>query len=195
MGLPFRHPHTVCRGIDVKFIATPLSGAFLIDIEAIEDERGFFARSVCVDEFARHGLNARFVQQSVSFNKRTGTLRGMHYQAAPHEEEKLVRVTRGAIYDVIVDLRRNSPTMGRWFGVELSADNHRQLYIPQGFAHGFQTLCPDTEILYEMTAPFQPDASRGFRWDDRQVGITWPAFSDRTISSKDRSLPFFSELP
>ncbi len=179
----------------MRFISLPLSGAFLIDIEPIEDERGFFARSVCVDEFARHGLNARFVQQSLSFNKRAGTVRGLHYQAAPHEEEKLVRVTRGAIYDVIVDLRRDFPTYGRWFGIELSADNHRQLYIPRGFAHGFQTLCHGTEILYEMTVAFQPSAARGLRWDDPQLGISWPACSDRTMSSKDWTLPFFTELP
>jgi dTDP-4-dehydrorhamnose 3,5-epimerase len=178
----------------VKFIPTPLPGAFIIDIEAIEDERGFFARTVCAEEFSRHGLNAGFVQQSVSFNARTGTLRGMHFQAAPQEEEKLVRVTRGAIYDVIADLRNDSPTYGRWFGVELSATGHRQLYIPRGVAHGFQTLCPDTEILYEMSTPFQPQCARGVRWDDPQLGIEWPPCADRTISLKDRSLPFLSEL-
>jgi dTDP-4-dehydrorhamnose 3,5-epimerase len=194
MGLPLRHTDPVGRGIALKFIATPLSGAFLIDLERMEDERGFFARSVCIDEFARNGLNASFVQQSVSFNKKAGTLRGMHFQAAPHEEEKLVRVTFGAVYDVIVDLRRDSSTFGRWFGIELSAANHRQLYIPRGFAHGFQTLVTDTEILYEMTTPFQPDAARGLRWDDPQIGIAWPACGERTISARDSQLPLLSEL-
>lgn len=179
----------------MKFTPTPLPGAFVIDIEPREDERGFFARTVCAEEFSRLGLNGRFVQQSVSWNRRAGTLRGLHYQAAPHEEDKLVRVSRGAIYDVIADLRRDSPAFGRWFGVELSADNHRQLYIPRGVAHGFQTLLPDTEILYQMTVPFAPDAARGLRWDDSVLQIAWPQCADRTISDKDLGLPTLTELP
>jgi len=177
----------------VKFSATPLPGAFVIEIEAHADERGFFARTVCEEEFARHGLNARFVQQSVSWNERAGTLRGMHYQAAPHEEEKLVRVTRGAIFDVIADLRPDSPAFGRWFGVELSADNRRQLYIPRGVAHGFQTMTADAEILYEMTVPFQPEAACGLRWDDPDLNIAWPQCTERIISAKDRELPLFAQ--
>jgi dTDP-4-dehydrorhamnose 3,5-epimerase len=173
----------------VKITPTALPGAFMIDIDAREDERGFFARTVCVEEFARHGLHANFVQQSVSWNRRTGTLRGLHYQAAPHAEEKLVRVTSGAVYDVIVDLRRDSSAFGRWFGVELSARNRRQLYIPRGVAHGFQTLLPDTEILYEMTVPFHPDAARGLRWDDPTLAIAWPECGHRIMSDKDRTLP------
>lgn len=179
----------------MKFTPTPLPSAFLIDIEPREDERGFFARTVCREEFARHGLCAEFVQQSVSWNPRQGILRGLHYQAAPHEEEKLVRVTRGAIFDVIVDLRRDSPAYGSWFGVELSAANHRQLYIPKGVAHGFQTLSADTEVLYEMTVPFHPESPRGLRWDDPRLNIAWPTCSARLISDKDRELPLFEEAP
>lgn len=177
----------------MKVTPTSLQGAFVIDIEPHIDERGFFARTVCSDEFVRYGLNPRFVQQSVSWNKRKGTLRGLHYQATPHEEEKLVRVTRGAIFDVIVDLRQDSATFGRWFSVELSCDNHRQLYIPCGFAHGFQTLVPDTEILYEMTVPFQADAARGLRWDDPELEIAWPDAGQRIISEKDQSLPLLAQ--
>lgn len=179
----------------MKFSATPLPGAFVIDIDALKDARGFFARTVCTDEFATQGLNGHFVQQSVSFNHRAGTLRGLHYQATPHEEEKLVRVTRGAIFDVIVDLRRASPAFGRWFGIELSAANHRQLYIPGGMAHGFQTLEDDTEVLYEMSVAFHPESARGLRWDDPQLGIAWPACPARIFSERDQSLPLFSELP
>jgi dTDP-4-dehydrorhamnose 3,5-epimerase len=176
----------------VKFTPTPLPGAFVIEIEPREDERGFFARTVCEEEFARHGLNGRFVQHSVSWNPRAGTLRGMHYQAAPHEEEKLVRVTRGAVFDVIVDLRRNSPAYGRWFGVELTATNHRQLTIPRGVAHGFQTLLPETEMFYAMTVPFHADAARGLRWDDPALAIVWPNCGNRLISDRDRALPLFA---
>ncbi len=178
----------------MKFTETALPGAYLIDIDAIADERGFFARTVCVEQFTQRGLNPRFVQQSVSYNRHAGTLRGLHFQGSPHEEEKLVRVTRGAVFDVIVDLRRNSPAFGRWFGVELGADNHRQLYIPGGVAHGFQTLLPDTEIFYEMAMPFRPDAARGLRWNDPALGIAWPDCTDRVISERDQALPLLKEL-
>src|ERR1039457_2589233 len=153
MGRPLRDADPGGAGVAVRFTETAVPGAYLIDIDAIADERGFFARTVCVEQFAQHGLNGRFVQQSVSYNRRAGTLRGLHFQSAPHEEEKLVRVTRGAVFDVIVDLRRDSPAFGRWFGAELAADNRRQFYIPRGVAHGFQTLLPDTEIFYEMATP------------------------------------------
>lgn len=177
----------------MKFMPTPLPGAYVIELEPIEDERGFFARTVCAEQFARHGLNASFVQQSISRNRRAGTLRGLHYQAPPHSEDKLVRVTRGAVFDVIVDMRRDSPAYGCWFGVELSANDGRQLYIPAGMAHGFQTLLPDTDLLYEMTVAFQPDAARGVRWDDPALGIPWPACDARIISDKDRTLPLLGE--
>lgn len=195
MGRPVCGADSGGGGVAVKFTPTGLPGAFVIDIEPIEDPRGFFARTVCAEQFAQHGLNAHFVQQSVSYNARAGTLRGMHYQTAPHAEEKLVRITRGAVFDVIVDLRRDCPTFGRWFGVELSADNRRQLYIPRGVAHGFQTTLPDTEVLYQMTVPFHPDAPRGLRWDDPSVEIAWPDCDERVISDKDRVLPQLGELP
>lgn len=178
----------------MKFTATPLPGAFVIDLDRHEDERGFFARTICAEEFAQQGLNGHFVQHSVSWNPRTGTLRGMHFQVAPHEEEKLVRVTRGAIFDVILDLRRDSPTFGRWHGVELSADNYRQLYIPRGVAHGFQTLQAESEVLYAMSVPFHASSARGLRWDDAEVAIAWPACEKRIISEKDLHLPLFSEV-
>ncbi len=193
MGRPLRAADSHGEGARLKFAATPLSGAYVIDLHRHEDERGFFARTICTEEFAQHGLNGRFVQHSASWNPRAGTLRGMHLQAAPNEEEKLVRVTRGAIFDVILDLRRDSPTFGHWHGVELSADNHRQLYIPRGVAHGFQTLQPDTEILYAMTVPFHGGSARGVRWDDPEISIAWPACQDRLISEKDLNLPLFSE--
>jgi dTDP-4-dehydrorhamnose 3,5-epimerase len=197
MGWTLRRPHSYGEGVGLKFTVTPLPGAFVIDLDCHEDERGFFARAICTEEFAEHGLNGRFVQHSVSWNPRAGTLRGMHFQSAPHEEEKLVRVTHGAIFDVIVDLRRDSPTFGRWHGVELSATNHRQLYIPRGIAHGFQTLQPDTEILYAMTVPFHAPSARGLRWDDPELAIAWPAcgpHESRLISDKDKNLPTLAEL-
>ncbi|WEK03783.1 MAG: dTDP-4-dehydrorhamnose 3,5-epimerase [Candidatus Devosia phytovorans] len=179
------------------FRETPLAGAYVLDIEPRADARGFFARTVDRDEFARYGLDANFVQQSVSWNPHLGTLRGLHYQAAPHEEDKLVRVTRGAIFDVIVDLRTKSTTHGHWYGVELTALNHRQLYIPKGFAHGFQTLQSDTEVFYEMTVPFHPDAPRGVRWDDPDLGIVWPysiGAGDTRMSYSDLQHPLLKEL-
>lgn len=178
----------------MKFTPLALPGAFLVDIEAQADQRGFFARTVCVDEFARHGLEARFVQQSVSFNPNPGTLRGLHFQAEPHQEEKLVRVTRGALFDVLVDLRRDSPFYGRWCGVQLDDQRRQQLYIPKGVAHGFQTLCADTEIFYQMSVPFEPSAARGLRWDDAALAIAWPECVRRLVSDKDRALPCMGDL-
>lgn len=177
----------------MRFAPTTISGAVVIDLEAHVDERGFFARIVAQDEFAAEGLNAQFVQSSVSWNAQTAVLRGLHYQAAPHEEEKLVRVTRGVIFDVIVDLREESPSFGCWFGVELSAENHRQLYIPKGVAHGFQTLVAETEVLYQMTTPFVPDAARGIRWDDPDIAIKWPEAPSRIVSARDAALPLLKD--
>ena len=164
----------------MKFTETSLTGVWLLEIEPHADERGFFARTACSSSFAEHGLNGAFVQQSVSFNAHRGTLRGLHFQAAPYEEDKLVRVTQGAIFDVIVDIRPRSASFGRWFGVELSAQNHKQLYIPKGFAHGFQTLEDNSEVLYAMTVPFQPGSGRGIRWDDPALDIAWPMAVDET---------------
>jgi dTDP-4-dehydrorhamnose 3,5-epimerase len=166
------------------FTETKLKGAFIIELEPREDERGFFARSWCEGEFEQHGLNPRLVQCNISFNKQRGTLRGMHYQVAPFPEAKLVRCTMGAIYDVIIDLRAESPTFKQWLAVELSAENRRGLYIPETFAHGFQTLMDNTEVFYQMSEFFHPECARGIRWNDPAFGIEWFLVQD-IISSKD----------
>ena len=173
------------------FQPSPLAGAFVVELERREDERGFFARSFCQDEFAKHGLNPRLVQCNVSFNTRRGTLRGMHYQAKPHEEAKVVRCTQGAVWDVMVDLRPESATFKRWQGVELSAANRRALYIPEGLAHGFQTLADDAELLYLMSEFYHPESARGVRWDDPAFRIEWP-LQDPHMSERDRTYPLFS---
>jgi len=172
----------------VIFGSTPLPGAAVVDLERREDERGFFARSFCQREFEAQGLETTVAQCNVSFNRRRGTLRGMHWQAAPHGEAKLVRVTRGALWDVIVDLRPESATYCRWFGVELTAENHRALYIPRGFAHGFQTLVDDVEVFYQMSTSYVPDAQRGVRWDDPAFGIEWPILPP-FLSERDATYP------
>lgn len=176
------------------FQPAALAGAWLIDIEAHSDERGLFARTVCQDEFARHDLVADFVQQSVSWNPQQGTLRGLHFQLPPYQEVKLVRVTRGAIFDVIVDLRPDSATFGQSCSVELSAQNRRQLYIPAGMAHGFQSMAPDTEILYQMNRPFHAASARGLRWNDPRLAIAWPPCASRLVSRQDNALPDFDAL-
>jgi dTDP-4-dehydrorhamnose 3,5-epimerase len=172
------------------FTATGLAGAFVIDVEPQADERGFFARTWCRREFEGHGLNPLLVQCSVSVNRRKGTLRGLHYQAAPYPEAKLVRCTSGAIYDVIVDLRPGSATRRQSFGVVLSAANHRALYVPEGFAHGLLTLADDSEVLYQMSEFFHLDASRGVRWNDPAFGIEWPE-TPLIMSPRDASYPDF----
>jgi dTDP-4-dehydrorhamnose 3,5-epimerase len=172
----------------MRFTETQLPGAFIIDIQPLEDERGFFARGFCERELAEHGLIPRVVQANISFNRRKGTLRGMHSQVAPHEETKLVRCTRGALYDVIVDLRPDSSTYLQWTGVELTADNRRALFVPQGFAHGFQTLQDDTEAFYQVSEFYTPAAERGLRHDDPAIGIDWP-LAVASISAKDAAWP------
>ncbi len=172
------------------FRETALAGAFLIEPERLADERGFFARTWCARELAEHGLDPRLAQASVSFNRELGTLRGLHYQAAPHEEAKLVRCTRGEIWDVIVDLRPGSPTFKRSFGEALSAENRLMLYVPAGFAHGFLTLAPASEVLYLISEFFEPEAARGVRWNDPAFGIRWPS-EPRVISDRDRAYPDF----
>jgi dTDP-4-dehydrorhamnose 3,5-epimerase len=172
------------------FAKIGVPGAFVIDLERREDERGFFARSWCRAEFDEQGLNPRLVQCSVSFNKKRGTLRGMHYQAQPYEEAKLVRCTRGAVYDVIVDLRADSPAYLRWEAVELTEDNHRMLYVPEGCAHGFQSLEDGTEIFYQMSETYRPEYARGVRWNDPSFGIRWPE-EERIISARDNGYPDF----
>lgn len=172
------------------FLETPLAGAFEIELERLEDERGWFARTFAAEEFVARGLDPRVVHTNTSFNTRAGTLRGLHYQAPPHEECKLVRCTRGAIYDVIVDLRPDAPTFLRWHAVELSAENGRGLYVPQGLAHGFQTLSDASEVAYQMSHPYVPSHARGIRWDDPAFGIDWPP-AQRTISERDAGYPDF----
>lgn len=172
------------------FTETKLEGAFVIEPEKKEDERGFFARTWCREEFLAHGLNPRPAQCSVSYNKKKGTLRGMHYQAAPYEEAKLVRCTRGAVYDVILDLRPCSLTFKRWVAAELTAENHRMVYVPEGFAHGFQTLEDDTEVFYQISEFYHPESARGVRWDDPAFGIKWP-IKELVISARDQQYSDF----
>jgi dTDP-4-dehydrorhamnose 3,5-epimerase len=169
------------------FTETSLPGAYLVELERREDERGFFARSFCQREFTDLGLDPCVAQCNISFNHKKGTLRGMHYQLPPHAEAKLVRCTRGAIYDVIVDLRRDSNTFMKWYSVELTAENWAALYIPKGFAHGFQTLADDTEVFYQMSEFYAPESASGFHWKDPQIDIYWP-FNISVISQKDQSL-------
>ncbi len=172
------------------FTETKLKGAYIIELETLEDERGFFARSFCQREFEKHGLNLRVVQCNVSYNKKKGTLRGMHYQVPPHEEAKLVSCIRGAIYDVIIDLRPDSATYCQWFALELSAENYKMLYVPEGFTHGFQTLEDNTIVFYLMSESYRPESARGVRWDDPVFGIRWP-LPNRVMSKKDLSYPDF----
>lgn len=172
------------------FQETNLKNAYLIELQRREDERGFFARTWCQQEFEEHGLNPRLVQCNLSFNKKKGTLRGMHYQAAPYEEAKLVHCTCGAIYDIIVDLRPDSATFKHYFGVTLSAAAHNMLYIPEGFAHGFLTLEDNTEVFYQMSEFYAPDYARGFRWNDPAFNIEWPA-PVQVISERDATYPDF----
>lgn len=170
------------------FTETKLSGAYLIELERNEDERGFFARNWSEREFAERGLVAKFVESNISFSRKKGTLRGMHYQAAPHAQAKLVRCTKGGIFDVIIDLRRDSPTFQQWMNVELTAQNHLMLYVPISFAHGFQTLEDDTEITYQVSSPYHPESSSGVRWNDPAFGIPWPD-GERVIIARDREYP------
>jgi dTDP-4-dehydrorhamnose 3,5-epimerase len=174
----------------MRITETALSGLFVVDITPFGDERGHFARTFCAEEFARAGLPTTFVQCSTSFNRRQGTLRGLHYQDDPCPEGKLVRCTRGAAFDVAVDLRPGSPSYCRWHASELTADNTRALYIPPGFAHGFQTLADGTEILYQMTEFYRADLARGVRWNDPSFGIDWP-LSDPILSPRDAGYPEF----
>ena len=174
------------------FKKAQFTGVYLIEPEPITDERGLFARTWCKREFAEHGLNPELVQCNVSFNKRAGTLRGMHHQIAPHEEAKLVRCTAGGIYDVIIDLRSTSPTFKQWLAVELTAENRKMIYIPEGFSHGFLTLRDNTEVFYQMSAFYAPSCARGIRWNDPAFAIAWP-MDIAVISEKDTQYPDFVE--
>lgn len=171
----------------MHFEPTPLSGAFLIELRLIQDDRGFFAREWCREEFGARGMATAMVQGNLSFNRKPGTLRGMHYQAPPHAEAKLVRCRQGSIYDVIVDLRPGSPSRLGWFGAKLSATNRKALYVPEGFAHGYLTLEPDTEVSYLVSEAYHPEAEMGIRFDDPSVGIAWPDIPIVSVSEKDLS--------
>jgi dTDP-4-dehydrorhamnose 3,5-epimerase len=173
------------------FSETNLQGAFLIEPERKEDQRGFFARTWCQQEFEDHGLNSKLVQCSVSFNNKKGTLRGMHFQVAPFEETKLVRCTKGEIFDAIIDLRSDSPTFKKHFSVLLNEENRLMLYIPPGFAHGFQTMSDNTEVFYQMSQLYSPEHARGVRWNDPVFGIQWPA-DERIIIDRDLNYPDFT---
>ncbi len=177
------------------FTETSLAGAFIIDPERKEDERGYFARIWCEREFEARGLDSRLVQCSASFNRGAGTLRGMHYQVAPYEETKLVRCTRGTVFDVIIDLRPTSPTLGRHVGATLSAANGKMMYVPRGFAHGFQTLEDDTEIAYQMSEFYRPECARGVRWNDPAFGIAWPRTGNLIINARDQAYADFRPRP
>lgn len=178
----------------MRFVSLPLVGAFVIELDPICDERGFFARAFSTDEFAQHGLVHTFVQSGIAFNPRSGTLRGMHYQAAPHGEVKLIRCTAGSVYDVILDLRPESPTFLRWASVELSAVNRRTLYVPEGFAHGYVTLSDGAELLYQMSVAHHAASARGVRWNDPAFGIEWPV-EPSVISTRDASYADFDGAP
>ncbi|HEX8843687.1 MAG TPA: dTDP-4-dehydrorhamnose 3,5-epimerase [Pyrinomonadaceae bacterium] len=176
----------------MRFTETKLKGAFILDPERFEDERGFFARTWSPREFAEHGLDAALAECNISFNTRKDTLRGMHFQRTPHEQAKLVRCTAGAIHDVIIDLRPASPTFKQWVGVELTAENRLMLYVPEGFAHGFQTLEDGSEVFYQMSSPYVPESASGVRWDDPAFGIEWPPAPERIINARDRQYPDFN---
>ena len=173
------------------FAETKLKGAYIIELEELKDNRGFFARAWCQHEFEKHGLNAHFVQANVSSSKKKGTLRGLHYQISPYEEIKLMRCTKGAVYDVIIDLRPASSTYAQWIGVELTSENHKMLYVPENFAHGFQTLEDDTEVFYPVSQFYTPGSERGIRYDDPAFGIKWPETIDLVMSEKDKCWPDF----
>lgn len=172
----------------MKFLETPLQGVYLIELEPAYDDRGFFARTWCKEEFQKHGLNPNLAQCSLSFNKKKGTLRGMHYQCEPHQEAKLVRCCSGAIHDVVLDLRRGSPTFGKWFASELNAGNHKMLYVPEGCAHGFQSLQDESTIFYQISEAYHPESARGIRWNDPLFAIKWPIDAPM-LADRDRSFP------
>jgi dTDP-4-dehydrorhamnose 3,5-epimerase len=172
---------------------TELPDAYVIDLEPVEDPRGFFARAWSDEELTELGLETRIAQCNISLTKRTGTVRGMHFQRPPHEEAKFVRCTAGGLYDVIVDLRSDSAAFRRWIGLELSQENRRTLYVPRGFAHGFQTLADDTEVSYMISEAYAPESADGVRWDDPAIGIVWPLADPTEISDKDRNWPDFTD--
>jgi dTDP-4-dehydrorhamnose 3,5-epimerase len=188
VGWEVRRSNPRGEGSRLRFLETFLAGLHVVEIEPHNDERGFFARSFCTKEFKDRGLESSVAQCNISFNARAGTVRGLHFQAEPYGEAKLVRCTRGAIYDVAVDIRPRSKTFLKWYAIELTSENRRMMFIPQGFAHGFQTLVDESEVSYVMFELYHPEAARGFRWDDPKLGITWPLVS-QIVSDKDRMYP------
>ena len=168
------------------FLQSPIPEVLTIEPQKLEDDRGFFARGFCSNEFKEHGLEEHFVQCNLSYNKAKSTTRGMHFQRSPHEEVKLVRCTTGAIFDVVVDFREDSPTYLQWFGAELSASNRKMLYVPRGFAHGYQTLTEDAEVFYHVSEFYTPGSEGGLRWNDPKIGIEWPNNDADTISISDK---------
>lgn len=172
----------------MQFVKTPLEGAYLIDLQKREDERGFFSRVICQKEFEEHGLETNFVQVNNSLSVVQGTLRGLHYQLPPKEEVKVVRCIRGSLFDVIVDVRKSSPTYGKWFGADLTAENRRMMYVPKGFAHGFLSTSPNTELIYFVSEFYSPEHERGICWNDPGLKIKWPG-KPQVISDKDSALP------
>ena len=176
----------------MRFLESKLAGAFVVELERIVDDRGFFARSFCRREFEQQGLEPAIAQCNISYNEQQGILRGMHFQTTPHEEAKLVRCTRGSVYDVIVDLRLESETFKQWASFELSADNRRSLYVPRGFAHGFVTLEAHSELTYQMSEFYHPENAAGFRWDDPAIGIDWPVTLP-VVLKRDSDLPAFAD--
>lgn len=177
----------------MRFEETPLSGAFVLRLERVHDERGFFARTWCREELAAHGLRATVAQCSVSYNARARTLRGMHFQAEPFPEAKVVSCLRGRAFDVVLDLRRSSPTFRQWFSIELSPDDGSAIYVPEGFAHGFMTLADDTLLQYQISESYRPELARGVLWNDPAFGIRWPFQTELVLSARDRSYPAFHD--
>ncbi|MEP6742737.1 MAG: dTDP-4-dehydrorhamnose 3,5-epimerase [bacterium] len=175
------------------FRETKLNGVFVIDVTRFNDERGFFAPSFSAKEFVARGLASNFVENNISYSKNCGTLRGMHFQAAPYGQQKLVRCTRGAIFDVVIDLRPQSPTFTEWVSVQLNAENRSMLYVPGDCAHGFQTLVDDTEVFYLVSQPYVQESGRGVRWDDPAFAIDWPDVTERTVLKRDREYPDFTQ--
>lgn len=178
----------------MKFSPARLSGIWIIDLELRADDRGFLARTYCEREFSLHGLNTRWPQCNLTLTKERGMIRGMHFQAEPQPEIKLIRCAAGAIFDVVVDVRRESKTFGQWESFELTAENRRTLYVPGGFTHGFQCLVKNCEVFYQMSEVYVPELARGIRWNDPQVDVRWP-IENPILSERDRNLPLFSELP
>jgi dTDP-4-dehydrorhamnose 3,5-epimerase len=177
----------------MNFRPTKLDGVWIIDPERSSDDRGWFARTFCTEAFAARGLPTAFAQCSASFNARRGTLRGLHWQVAPYAEAKLIRCPRGHVFDVVVDMRPESGTFGRWIAAELSDENGRMIFIPEGCAHGFQSLVDNSELSYQITAPYRPALARGVRWDDPRIGVDWP-IRNPILSPRDRALPLLEQL-